>query len=375
MRNGVIEAVEYGAAAAGGCPEVFSSAEKTKPAARPVIDVRGAYVVPGLVELHIHGCGEAGVEQSVEGPEALDKIVRFLSLHGVNTLLPTLPCSEEAVAALAEALDADRKLKQRVPGLYIEGPFVNKEKRGGISPSLIREPDLKALERIIRIGRGHIRMMTVAPELPGAEAVVQRLRENGIVPCFGHSNCTAAEARGVMERTARSASAPPFNITHLFNAMSGISHKRPGLAALPFLDDECFFELNGDGIHVADELLLLCSRHLRKERMLLISDAVVSAGLAHGEYTYFGEKVVSDEKGVRYTENGVLIGSNRLITEVCRHFARVAGAPPAEVLPLVTENPCRLLGLTDRGAVRPGLQADLVALDESYSVLFNFRPY
>ena len=361
VRDGIIEAVEYGSVAGAG-------------GSIPVFDVRGASLVPGFVELHIHGCGETGVEQSVERPAILEYTARFLSAYGINTFLPTLPCSEDAVAALAGVLDADPRLRERVPGIYVEGPFVNPEKRGGISLSLIRKPAPGILDRIIDLGRGYIKMMTVAPELPGAYGIIERLLEKGIVPCLGHSDCTAADALTVMQQAAGKNPAR-FNITHLFNGMSGISHKRPGLAAVPFLEEECFFELNGDGIHVADEMLRIVGRHLRKDRMLLISDAVVSAGLEYGDYSYFGNEVVSDEQGVRYSENGVLIGSNRLIPQVCSHFSRATGCSAAEVLPMVTKNPRRLLGLGESCAVRPGMKADLVAIDDSWDVLFNFRGF
>jgi N-acetylglucosamine-6-phosphate deacetylase len=326
------------------------------------------------MELHIHGCGEAGVEESVGRPEILEHTARFLSAYGINTFLPTLPCSEDAVEALAGILESNPKLRERIPGIYVEGPFVNPDKRGGISPSLIRKPDLGILDRIIDLGGGYVRLMTVAPELPGANRVIDRLLERGIVPCLGHSDCTAAEALSVMRRAGGRKPAR-FNVTHLFNGMSGISHKRPGLAAVPFLEEECFFELNGDGIHVADEVLSMVSRHLRKDRMILISDAVVSAGLEYGDYSYFGNQVISDEQGVRYADNGVLIGSNRLIPGVCSHFSRAAGWSAAEVLPLITENPRRLLGLGESCAVRPGMKADLIAIDDSWDVLFNFWGY
>ncbi len=382
IKDGIIEAVEYGGSPGAGPGHEASGAggptRANEPA--PVIDVRGACVVPGLVELHIHGCGEAGVEESVGRPEILEHTARFLSAYGINTFLPTLPCSEDAVGALAGILESNPKLRKRIPGIYVEGPFVNPDKRGGISPALIRKPDPGILDRIIDLGRGYIKMMTVAPELPGAERVIERLLEKDIVPCLGHSDCTAAEALSIMRRAAgrepeAAEEAARFNITHLFNGMSGLSHKRPGLAAVPFLEEECYFELNGDGIHVADEVLSIAHRHLRKDRMILISDAVVSAGLAYGDYSYFGNEVVSDEHGVRYAENGVLIGSNRLIPGVCSHFSRATGCSAAEVLAMVTENPRRLLGLGENWAVRPGMKADLVAIDDSFEVLFNFWGY
>jgi N-acetylglucosamine-6-phosphate deacetylase len=154
--------------------------------------------------------------------------------------------------------------------------------------------------------------------------------------------------------------------------MSPISHKKAGLALLPFMNDDVYFELNSDLIHVNEHIVRMCYNCLNHDRLILITDAVVSAGAEYGTYAYFGKEVKSDESGVRYTENGTLIGSNCLIPEVAKRFMRVTGAPVHEVVKFMSINPCRLLGIDEkRGSVEIGKEADLVIMDEEFNIKKN----
>ncbi len=323
-----------------------------------VVDAEGLYLGPGFVELHIHGGDTLGFESPQ--PEAVSRLCRFLLGNGVTTFLPTLQCDLEAIARVAEALRRDESTASRVAGVYVEGPFVSRGKRGGILEETIRKPDCEYLDQIIAAADGHLSLMTVAPELAGAEEIVRRLTENAIVPCWGHSECRVDQVPRLDGFRS--------NVTHLFNGMSPISHKDAGLAMLPFLDPETYFELNGDGIHVNEAAVQMCYRHLNLDRMILISDAVVSAGRGPGEYRYFDRTVVSGANGVRY-EDGTLIGSNCLIPEVVRRFIETTGANLADAIRLATLNPCRLLGIDDRrGSIAVDKEADLVLFDDELRV-------
>ena len=149
--------------------------------------------------------------------------------------------------------------------------------------------------------------------------------------------------------------------------MSPFSHKESGLAMLPFVDRRPFVELNADGVHVGAVALRACSRAIDPDRLVLISDAVVAAGLPHGDYAYYGMRIVSGDEGVRYADSKVLMGSNRLAPEVLRHWLEVTGAPVHEALRGLTLNPARLLGLeASRGAIAPGMPADLVVWEGEF---------
>jgi N-acetylglucosamine-6-phosphate deacetylase len=322
------------------------------------IDAEGRFLAPGFVELHIHGCDKLGFESAE--PDALSRIRDFLLAHGVTTFVPTLQCDLGALSRLASAIENDESLARRIPGLYVEGPFVSTDKRGGILPGTLREPKIDHLEEVVGAARGMLRLMTVAPELEGIDEIVHRLVELGVIPCWGHTNCTIEEVPRLGDVRC--------NITHLFNGMSPISHKQSGLSLLPFLDPEVFCEVNGDGVHLNAETIRMCQRHLNPDRMILISDAVISAGRGHGEFRYFDRRVVSSESGVRY-QDGTLIGSNCLIPEVVRRFIETTGCALHDAVRLATLNPCRLLGIDGRrGSVEAGKDADLVLFDENLSV-------
>lgn len=326
------------------------------------IDAAQAYVSPGFVELHIHGCGTYGFD--ILGESDLINIIDFLKSKGINTLVPTFQCNMAVVNDVADKIKESELLQKYIPGIYIEGPFINKEKKGGISADYISDPDIDLLIQIIKDTCGLLKLMTIAPEKKGNEKIFDYLNKNGIIPCFGHSNC---EIKDVFVTDKYKT-----NITHLFNAMSGISHKKSGLAMLPFGNRNTFFELNADGIHVNDEAIRISYTNLNKEKCILVSDAVISAGLEYGEYVSYSRVIVSNEKGVRYKDNDVLMGSNLLVNDILKRFIKLTNAPLYEAIKFVTFNPCALLGIeNEKGSIEIGKEADLILLDEDYNVIKN----
>jgi N-acetylglucosamine-6-phosphate deacetylase len=393
VREGVIRAV------------LPKSEKESLPPDLPFIDVEGNYISPGLVELHIHGCGPYGFEAL--GPGELRKAAGFLASRGVSLFVPTIQPDQQAVSVLGAALRellSDRNGSHEkwslppaasAPGLYLEGPFINPEKRGGILPELVHHPDPALLNELYASSRNTILLMTVAPEVENIESLIPAMLEKGIVPCLGHSDASVAETEGFMTALrqdrqegqkkqkkdgARRTGRPSISITHLFNAMAPISHKRSGLAMVPFVDSgrELFVEVNGDGIHLNADMLRFCYRNLDHDHILLISDAVISAGDAglqngEGALTYFGKPVDSDKEGVRYRESGTLIGSNRLIPDVVHHFVEATGAPLCDAVRFAALNPCRVLGLDHvRGSLEPGKLADIVVFDADMNVIREF---
>lgn len=350
VEEGRIAGIEGPGASRGDTERPHDETEK--------IDAGGLFLGPGFVELHIHGCDDTGFESP--RPDALAHLQGFLLANGVTTFLPTLQCDLEALKRVAAALDGSASLAARVPGIYVEGPFVNRTRRGGILEETIRSPDVDYLERVVAAAGNRLRLMTVAPELPGVDPIIARIVELGIIPCWGHSACRVEQVPTL--------DGVRCNVTHLFNGMSPVSHKESGLAMLPFLRDDLFFELNGDGVHLNTAALRMSHLHLNRERMILISDAVVSAGRGWGEFSYFDRTVVSRENGVRYGD-GTLIGSNCLMPEVVRRYVSATDCPLHEAVRLATLNPCRLLGIDDRrGSIAVGKEADLVLFDEDLAV-------
>jgi len=322
----------------------------------PRRDLGRAWVTPGLVELHIHGCG--GIAFGALGGDAarasaaVAEAAAFLRARGVTTFVPTVTADEGSLADLAAALGEWAPRSELVPGIYVEGPFINVLRRGGIPLSAIRDPDPRVLGRLINLARGRMAMMTLAPELPGYREILARLEAVGVMPCLGHSDCNIDHITLPSGR---------FSITHLFNGMSPISHKEPGLAMLPFLDRRAFVELNADGAHVNDAALRICASSLEPERLILVSDAASPAGLPPGQYAEGGEALVSGADGVRRAADDTLMGGRLLAPELLRNWLRVTGSSVPNAVRMLSLTPAQALGLDDRrGAIAEGLDAALV---------------
>jgi N-acetylglucosamine-6-phosphate deacetylase len=322
------------------------------------LDARGAYVTPGLIELHIHGAGGVGFDalggSPTEGAASLARLRAFLRERGITTFVPTLVSREAELAALAAAVEEAGFSTADLPGLYVEGPFISPARRGGIPADAIRRPDPAAFARLVGLARGRLRLMTIAPELAGASGLYPAFADGGVVPCLGHSDCSL---ESIVLPEGR------YSVTHLFNAMSPFSHRpgEDGLAMLPFIHDVPFVELNADGVHVNSAALRASARTLDPGHLVLISDATIAAGLPYGEYSYFGMRVLSGPDGVRHADTGVLMGSNRLAPDVLRNWMRQMGASPALAVSALSRVPARLLGIDDRrGAIVEGLDAVLV---------------
>ena len=278
-----------------------------------VEDCSGFIVAPRLIEMHIHGAFGVGFE-SVRGGNDILVVARELESKGVGCFVPTILWDEAAVSRLIGAIKESGLPKSVVPGIYIEGPFINPEKKGGINLPQIAKPDIELCRKIVATARGTLLVMALAPELPGVEALYPILREAGVLVSLGHSGASAGVALPP----------PPFSVTHLYNAMSGLDHRAGGLANIALAGLSTWAELNADGIHVNPSAMKVASRCLPAGKLILTSDAVVSAGLSHGSYTYFGKSVVSDSTGVRYKDSGTLIGSSKLGMEIVKSFAKAA---------------------------------------------------
>ncbi|MBN1982744.1 MAG: amidohydrolase family protein [Chitinivibrionales bacterium] len=346
VRDGAIESIRDIAESGDECANL------------PKIDAQQSLVAPSLFEFHFHGCAEFGFELYMKDP--IQAIAQFLDQRGVHTIVPTIQCNEHITKKLAEELDANPHLRKKVPGIYVEGPFLSFEKKGGILPQFIKKPNLDYVKKLLDMGHGYIKIMTVAPEIEGSSEIIDFLQKNNIIVSLGHSNCQLSQIPSFIDRRR-------LNITHLFNGMAPISHKTTGLAMLPFLDRDIFFEFNADGVHCNSQITQIVARYLNLDRCILISDAVVSAGLSTGSYSYYGKAVSSDERGVRYKDSGTLIGSNRLIPDVVRNFIQTTGCPLPAAIACATLNPCQLLGIdSTKGSIEAGKEADFIFLDDDF---------
>lgn len=333
------------------------------------IDARGGYVCPGLIEVHFHGAGANSLDPPSE--ESFRAIADVMLSRGILQFLPTMMASEMMVGGLPRLIEASG-LRRHIPGIYVEGPFVSPEKRGGIQKSYVRPVDLKYLNKLQQMARGRIRMMTFAPEVERAEVLPAAMRKLRILPCVGHTVATAARTRDIVGRSK-------VNVTHLFNAMTGLDHRQPGVAAWAINTDSAWIELNPDGRHVAPELLRLTLRAKRHDRIVLISDAVISAGIGEGSYTYMGRDVVATKDEVNYRKTGTLVGSRILLNQGIARFMKFTGAPVHKAVRMATLNPATMLGMGRRkGSLEPGKDADVVVFPKNFArvriAFFRGRP-
>jgi len=320
-------------------------------------------VCPSLWDIHIHGCG--GVSTEVMTTDGLARMGAFLAQRGVGAFLPTTVASEQILSRMAAALEgADLlpDLQTRALGIYVEGPFVAPARKGGIPQEILREPSIEYLRALVEIAGRRIKAMAFAPELPGASELFNSLVSLGILPCLGHS-----DAR--LEDLSTYESVTPLGITHLFNGMSGISHKEPGLAQWAILNKSVYTELNCDGTHVHDAAVQLALRTRPWQRIVVISDAFSPAGLdpsVAGTGEVYGKPVVQRGNGVYYADSGVLVGSRRLVNEGVGRLVSQFSIPLPWAVAMASLNPARHLGRLEKGALLPGYDADVAVMTRDF---------
>jgi N-acetylglucosamine-6-phosphate deacetylase len=319
------------------------------------------FIAPGFVDVHVHG---GGGHDAMGGREALDGMARHLLRHGVTSFLPTaVTAALPALVRFAEDvrgwLPAASSAGAEPLGFNLEGPFLAPARRGAHDPSHLRVP-ADVPEQDLEPLLDGLRLITIAPELPGALELIGRLRDRGIVTSMGHSAANLREAQAGFAAGGTST-------THLFNAMSGVDHHAPGLAVAALVDDSAYVELIADGEHVDPSLWPIITRTKADGRLLLVSDAISLAGMGDGRATIGGLEV--DVVGQRVTLVGTttLAGSVIALDAAVRNLVR-SGVPLPFAVAAASRNPLAMLGVTDRGRLAVGQRADLVELDDGLHV-------
>jgi N-acetylglucosamine-6-phosphate deacetylase len=339
------------------------------PAHARVIEFQGATLTPPFFDVHTHGC--AGHDVMEASREALHAIAGFLAAHGTGSFLATtvtapLDATLRALEGLARAIQQPAGVNEaRMLGIHLEGPFLSHRKRGVHPPGDLVAPDIQLFDRLYEAAGGQIRLMTVAPELPGALELIEHAVPLGVCISLGHSDATAAETRAAIAAGARSA-------THTFNAMRPLDHREPGILGTVLSNDALFAEIICDGVHTAPEMVKLWWRAKGPHHALLVTDAMSATGMPDGEYE-LGGFAVHVEKG-KATANGVLAGSVLTLDRALCNFVDFTGASIDEGLRLLTANPAAMTGLeeeADHGALGQG--ANFVAVDATGKLIASLR--
>jgi N-acetylglucosamine-6-phosphate deacetylase len=321
----------------------------------------GPYIAPGFVDVHVHG---GGGHDAMGGRTALDGMARHLLRHGVTSFLPTgvsAPLDD-----LYRFLDDVRDWMPVAPtdgaeplGSNLEGPWLSHARKGAHDPALLRVPaDLRLGD--LEAHLDGLRLVTVAPELPGALDLIAWLRARGVATSMGHSASTLDEARAGYAAGGSST-------THLFNAMSGVDHRAPGLAVAALTDDAVYVELIADGVHVHPAVWPLITRTKPADRLMLVSDAIPLAGMGDGRATVGGLEVEVVGQRVTLVGTSTLAGSVIALDAAVRNLVNAGIALPTAVA-AASRNPLAMLGISDRGRIAIGQRADLVELDDALRV-------
>lgn len=325
-----------------------------------IVDLAGSWLVPGFVDLHVHGGGGHDVTAS---PADLAAAVAFHRAHGTTRTLVSLVAAP--VERLAEQLSWAAALTAAGPGpdghvvgAHLEGPFLAPARRGAQPGEHLRAPDRGVFAELVAAGAGTLRVITLAPELPGAGAVTEAALAAGVIAAAGHTDATYDEA-------ASGFAAGMTLATHLFNGMRPLHHREPGPAGAA-LDAGVACELINDGVHVHPALLRLVAAE--PARLVLVTDAVDAAGVGDGDYLLGGHPVRVRDGQARLAATGALAGST-LTMDLAVRRAVAAGLALEVAVAAAATNPARVLGLAHRcGSIAPGLDADLVVLDADLRV-------
>ncbi|MFI9047992.1 N-acetylglucosamine-6-phosphate deacetylase [Streptomyces sp. NPDC053427] len=333
-----------------------------------VVDLPGHLIVPGFVDMHLHG-GGGGSFSSADAEECL-RVIDTHRRHGTtsmaaSTVTGTLDDLARQAAVLAELVQ-----QGELAGIHFEGPFISPGRCGAHQPDLLRDPDPTAVRKLIDAAHGTARMMTVAPELPGGLESVRMLSDAGIVAAVGHTDASYDATREAIAAGATVA-------THLFNAMPGLGHRAPGPIAALLEDERITVELINDGTHLHPAILQMAFRDAGAERVAFITDAMGAAGMNDGMYP-LGPMQVEVKDGVaRISEGptaGSIAGSTLTLDRAFKRAVTVDDLTVDQAVQALSANPARLLGIDDRvGSLAVGKDADLVVLDAGYDLVGVMR--
>ena len=348
----------------GSLVEVTSRARREVPQNSRLVDFADGILAPGFIDLHIHGGAGHDVMEASAG--ALPPVEQLLASHGVSSYFPTtvtapLDTTLSALARLADAIEtAERdpqrqngELRARPLGIHLEGPFISHKRRGVHPPENLLMPSAAAFDRFWQAARGHIRVLTIAPELPGALEVITLAASRGVCVSLGHSNADLDEARAGFAAGARHA-------THTFNAMRPLDHRDPGILGEVLTDPRLSAEIIADGIHVDPVIVQLFLKAKGPEAAVLITDATAATGMPDGRY-HLGSLEVEVKDG-RCMVGDSLAGSVLTMDRAVRNVMQFAQWDLQEAVRLATLNPARVAGIKNAGAIEAGAPADLVVL-------------
>lgn len=324
-----------------------------------VIHLGDRWLAPGFIDGHVHG--GAGGQFNTTDPDEIDAVTRFHAQHGTTALLATTVAAAPdeltgALAAIARAAGR-RPGGAELLGSHLEGPFLSRRRPGAMDPDCFCDPEPDTVTRLLTAAAGTLRQITLAPELPGARTLIAELFAQDVLVSVGHSDADYDAVKAAAEAGARSA-------THVFNAMAPLHHRRPGVvgAALDLPELNC--ELIADGLHVSAPAMRLVHRVKHSGGMRLVTDAMAAAGMPSGEYRLGASRVRVQDGRATLADGDSLAGSTLTMDAAVRNAVQLMEMSVTEAVTLASLSPARALGLSRKGIIAAGRDADLVVLDD-----------
>jgi N-acetylglucosamine-6-phosphate deacetylase len=343
---------------------VSADVDAARASAERVLDLSAWRVAPGYIDLHTHGFGGFDVTDGTQAD--LVAMAAALPATGVTAFYPTIASTlpaetQRQVERVASAMHGGGA---EMLGIRLEGPYINREKKGAQYEAAIRPPDVAELERLI--ASGPIRALDFAPEQDADGALLAALVRHGILACIGHTAATYAQARAAIDAGAR-------HCTHLFNAMPPLDHRAPGAPGALLTDSRATLELIADGVHLHPAMLRLVVLARGARSVALVTDAMSAAGLGEGSFTFL-ERTVAVAGGAVRLADGTLAGSVLSMDVAVRNMVNLVGLSWSDAIRMATLTPATIAGVADRkGRIAPGADADLVVLDAEGRVQQTFR--
>lgn len=342
---------------------------------------QGATILPGLVDVHCHGA--AGTDFPSADAESAERAIRYLHAAGTTTLLASLVTADRQDMLRAAGVLAPWAESEMLAGIHAEGPFLSSARCGAQDPAFLATPDPDFVDELVASAHGQLRTMTYAPELAGADALVEQLVSHGVLPSIGHTDADAQTVTASIEVTVEELSSAGFDgyteratVTHLFNGMPPLHHRSPGPVAACLeaaAQGKAVLELIADGVHLDPAMVRTLFALLGPEALVLVTDSMAATGLADGTYALGTQEVVVADGAARLAHGGSLAGGTATLLDVVRHTVE-GGVPLEQAVLSATSVPADLVGLADEvGALRVGFSADALVVDRHLRLVTVFR--
>jgi N-acetylglucosamine-6-phosphate deacetylase len=338
------------------------STELKPPKNCKVYDISGMTACPGFVDLLNHGGGGFGFADDTD--ESTEKISRYLLEHGSTYVLASLFAKPEK-RLLIDLQRLANFIKQHprsnIRGIHMEGPYLNKQLKGAMNEDYLWKPSVESWNKLWKASNGLIRIMTIAPELPGAIEVIREAAKKGVVLSIGHSTASYDEVENAIDNGVA-------HVTHIFNAMEPFHHRRPGIILQSLLRNELKIELIADTLHVHPAVMELLLKLKGSNGIILVSDSIRAGGMHEGEYEFADQKVYMKEKKA-FLADGTLAGSTLTLNVAVKNMVETAGAKITEAVRMSSLNGAKVLNLEyKKGILAVGKDADIVVMNDNYDV-------